>query len=310
MFRKHHARSRALTAALAGAVLLGVGAAGALQAQAATTEIAVGSLAIVNGTATGSITGLAPNAQVTVDGRVLQADQTGSVTLTASPLDGDGVLTLGYTDAQGAPQTLTVNLTDAVTGLPLTPAQLLDGLPNTTRDVRIAVTDGGSGAGTGGGSGTGTGGGTGSGSSSASGAGGSTPTGAVATSSGVSIPASSVVAGQARLVIASVKFNPTTVRSRTKPIRAEIVVKDTRGFLVRDAIVLIRGVPEGRLLAVAEARTSETGVVVFNLMPTKRLELKPGGRLNMFARARKAGEPINGGVSTRRLLSLRLARPS
>lgn len=290
----HQARTRA--AGVAAAALLCAGLGGAVQAQAATGELAVGSLAIVSGTATGSISGFAPNAQVTVDGRTQQADQNGTVTLSSAPLDGDGVLTIGFTDTQGVPQQVVVNLTEALSGLPLTPAQLLDAVPDVTRDVRASFgeSDTGGGSGTGGGTGTG----------------GSTPAGAVATPVGISIPASSVVAGQARLVIAGVKFDPTTVRSRTKPIRAEITVKDTRGFLVRDAIVLIRGVPEGRLLPVAEARTGQTGVVVFRLLATKRLELKAGGRLNMFTRARKAGEPVNGGVSTRRLVSLRLARPS
>lgn len=291
----HQVRMRA--AGLAAAALLSAGLAGAVQAQAATGELAVGSLAIVSGTASGSISGFAPNARVTVDGRTQKADQNGTVTLSSAPLDGDGVLTIGFTDTQGVPQQVVVNLTDALSGLPLTPAQLLDAVPDVTRDVRASFGEsdtGGGGSGTGGGTGTG----------------GSTPAGAVATPVGISIPASSVVAGQARLVIAGIKFDPTTVRSRTKPIRAEITVKDTRGFLVRNAIVLIRGVPEGRLLPVAEARTGPTGVVVFRLRPTKRLELKAGGRLNMFTRARKAGEPVNGGVSTRRLVSLRLARPS
>lgn len=107
-------------------------------------------------------------------------------------------------------------------------------------------------------------------------------------------------------MIANVKFNPTTVRSRTKPIRAQLTVKDTRGYLVRDAIVLIRGVPENRVHSVKEARTNQQGVVVFSLKPTKLLPLRPGGRLTIFTRARKAGEPINGGVSTRRLVSPQL----
>ena len=305
---QHHVRAHA--AGLAATALLCAGLAGAVQAQAATGELAVGSLAIVSGTATGSISGFAPNAQVTVDGRTQQADQNGIVTLSSAPLDGDGVLTIGFTDTQGAPQQVVVNLTEALSGLPLTPAQLLDAVPDVTRDVRATFgeSDAGGGSGTGGGTGGGTG--TGAGTGGGTGTGGSAPAGAVATPVGISIPASSVVAGQARLVIAGVRFDPTTVRSRTKPIRAKITVKDTRGFLVRDAIVLIRGVPEGRLLPVAEARTSQTGVVVFQLRPTKRLELKAGGRLNMFTRARKAGEPVNGGVSTRRLVSLRLARPS
>lgn len=300
---KYTRRPHALVAGVVALTALCIASVGALQAQAAGSEIAVGSLAIVSGTATGSISGLQPNGQVTIDGNTQQADQSGTVTLTSSPLDGDGKLTIGFTDVQGKQQTVAVDLTDSITGLALTPAQIKDPIANTTKDVRITVADGGPG-------GTGSGG-TGSGGSSSGGSSGgnAAPAGALATPAGTSIPASSVVAGQARLVIASVKFNPTTVRSRTKPIRVELTVKDTRGFLVRDAIVFVRGVPENRVLAVKEARTSQRGVVAFTLKPTKLLPLRAGGRLTVFTRARKAGEPINGGVSTRRLVSLRLAQP-
>ena len=302
---KYTTRPRALVAGVVAVTALCIASVGALQAQAAGSEVAVGSLAIVSGTATGSISGLQPNGQVTIDGNTQQVDQSGTVTLTSSPLDGDGKLTIGFTDAQGTPQTVVVDLTDSITGLPLTPAQITDPIANTTKDVRITVADSGSGGAGSGGTGSG-------GSSSGGNSGNNTnaaPAGAVATPAGVSIPASSVIAGQARLVIANVKFNPTTVRSRTKPIRVELTVKDTRGFLVRDAIVFVRGVPEKRVLAVKEARTNQLGVVAFTLKPTKLLPLRAGGRLTVFTRARKAGEPINGGVSTRRLVSLRLAQP-
>ena len=293
MSYKYTTRPRTLVAGLVALAALCIASVGALQAQAAGSEIAVGSLAIVSGNATGSISGLQPNGQVTIDGNTQQADQSGTVTLTSAPLDGDGKLTIDFLDAQGKPQTVAVDLTDTLTGLPLTPAQIKDPIANTTKDVRVSVTDSGSG-------------GSGSGGSSGNNA---APAGAIATPAGVSIPASSVVAGQARLVIAGVKFNPSIVRSRTKPIRVQLTVKDTRGFLVRDAIVFVRGVPERRVQAVKEARTNQNGVVVFNLKPTKLLPLRAGGRLTVFTRARKAGEPINGGVSTRRLVSLRLAQP-
>ena len=293
MIRKPHEWPRAAAGVVVALTVLCVALAGALQAQAAGSELAVGQLAIVSGTATGSISGLSANAQVTIDGRTQQTDQNGTVTLNAAPLDGDGKLTIGFTDTQGRQQTVAVDLTDSVTGLPLTPAQLLDPIANTTQPIRVVIGEGGT---DGGGSGTGGG-----------NTGGGSPAGSMATPAGTSIPASSVVAGQARLVIAGVKFNPTTVRSRRKPIRATLTVKDTRGFLVRDAIVFVRGAPENRLLEVKEARTNQQGVVVFNLKPTKLLPLRKGARLTVFTRARKAGEPINGGVSTRRLVSVRLA---
>lgn len=292
----HWARPRARIEGAVAAALLLICLIVVLGAQAATSEVAVGPLGIVSGTATGEISGLTANSDVTVDGQTQRADQNGVVRLNAAPLDGDGVLTVGFTDADGTPQQVKVDLTDSVTGLPLSPGQIADPVANTTRSVR--VTTGGSSSG----GGSAPGGGSSSGSN--------TPSGAVATPAGVSIPASSVTAGQARLVIAGVKFNPTIVRSRTKPIRVQLTVKDTRGYLVRDAIVFVRGVPERRVLPAAEVRTNGHGVAVVTLRPTKLLPLRAGGRLTVFTRARKAGEPVNGGVSTRRLVSLRLARPS
>jgi hypothetical protein len=305
MYSTHWARSRARIGAAVGSALLLAGFTAVLGAQAATSEVAVSPLAIVSGTATGEISGLAANSQVMVDGQSQQADQNGVVKLSAAPLDGDGVLTLGFTDTEGKPQQVNVDLTDAITGLPLSPAQIADPIVNTTRDVRVTTGDSGTGGG-GGSGGNGSGGSSGSGGANSSGS--STPSGAVSTPAGVSIPASSVTAGQARLVIASVTFSPTTVRSRTKPIRVQLTVKDTRGFLIRDAIVFVRGVPERRVHPVAEVRTNKQGVAVVTLRPTKLLPLRTGGRLTVFTRARKAGEPVNGGVSTRRLVSVRLAK--
>ena len=109
-------------------------------------------------------------------------------------------------------------------------------------------------------------------------------------------------------MIAAVTFNATTVRSRTKPILMQLVVKDTRGYLVRDAIVFVRGVPEKRVHAIGEVRSNARGIALVKLKPTKLLPLHDGGRLTIFTRARKAGEPVNGGVSTRRLVSLRLGK--
>ena len=46
-----------------------------------------------------------------------------------------------------------------------------------------------------------------------------------------------------RLIVNTVSFNPKVIRSRTKPFAVTIVVKDTRGNLVRGAMVFIRSTP-------------------------------------------------------------------
>ena len=57
-----------------------------------------------------------------------------------------------------------------------------------------------------------------------------------------SIPVTSVPSNQ-RLVVDQVQFSPNPIRSRTEPITVRIKVKDTRGYVVRDALVFFRSTP-------------------------------------------------------------------
>lgn len=124
----------------------------------------------------------------------------------------------------------------------------------------------------------------------------------------VSIPVSSVAAPH-RLVVAKVGFTPNPLRSRT-PVTVRITIADDRGFLVRGAAVFVRGIPARRIEGpLPEALTGRDGVAVFELEPTEFLPLRPGARLVVFVRARKEGDPLLGGVSARRLVSLRLGAP-
>jgi hypothetical protein len=112
-----------------------------------------------------------------------------------------------------------------------------------------------------------------------------------------------------RLVISRVSFQPNPVRSRG-PISATIVVTDTSGRPVSGAVVFLRGVPERRIAPEPEVKTDERGVASFTLEPTRLLPLQAGARLTMFVRARKPGDSLIAGVSTRRLVSLRLSSPA
>ena len=100
------------------------------------------------------------------------------------------------------------------------------------------------------------------------------------------------------------------MRSRARQISAVVLIKDSRGYLIRGALVYLRGVPERRLNAPAEKVTDKRGLVTMRLQPTKLLPLRAGGRLTIFVRARKPGEPVLAGASTRRLVSLRLGAPT
>jgi hypothetical protein len=123
-----------------------------------------------------------------------------------------------------------------------------------------------------------------------------------------SIPATSVQLPQ-RLVISGVEFAPRVLTSR-QSFTGRFRVTDTRGYVVRDAVVLVTGVPLGWILQPQEAKTNVDGLLAVQLQPTTRLRLVRGGSMVMFLRARKDGDSILAGISSRRLVRVRTARPS
>jgi hypothetical protein len=135
------------------------------------------------------------------------------------------------------------------------------------------------------------------------------PTGATRIADGrYSIPATSVKE-PFRLVISGVEFVPSVLRSRQE-FTGRFRVTDTRGYVVRDAIVLVTGVPLGWINAPQEIKTNVDGLATIQLQPTTRLRLVRGGSMVMFIRARKEGDSILAGISSRRLVRVRTARLS
>jgi hypothetical protein len=132
------------------------------------------------------------------------------------------------------------------------------------------------------------------------------PQGVVKLPSGlISLPVSSVSLPQ-RLVIDQIAFSPRTLTSRV-PFTAAFRVRDTRGYVIRGALVYVVGVPFGRVNPAAEVATDMNGIATISLVPTARLPLVNGGFLVLFVRARKPGEDVLGGISARRLVSVRTA---
>ena len=123
-----------------------------------------------------------------------------------------------------------------------------------------------------------------------------------------SIPASSVSLPD-RLVLSGLQFTPTVLRSR-QPFTGRFRVTDTRGYVVRDAIVLVTGVPLGWITPSQEVTTNVDGYATIQLVPTTRLRLVRGGSMVMFVRARKQGDDLLAGISTRRLVRVRTAAPA
>lgn len=124
----------------------------------------------------------------------------------------------------------------------------------------------------------------------------------------ISVPATAVTPPE-RLVVSDIQFSQMPIRSRN-PLQARFRVKDTRGFVVRDALVYANAIPFGRITQPGEVRTDQEGWATMTITPTRLLPLANGYLLTMFVRARKAGDDILTGVSTRRLISVRTARPA
>jgi hypothetical protein len=104
-----------------------------------------------------------------------------------------------------------------------------------------------------------------------------------------------------RLVIDKVSFSPNPIVSRSAPITARFHVSDTKGLSVQGALVYALGLPYGWVYNAPEQPTDGTGWATITIQPTRALPLRPGD-LVMFVRARKPGENLLAGVSTRRLV--------
>jgi hypothetical protein len=133
------------------------------------------------------------------------------------------------------------------------------------------------------------------------------PAGAIKLPSGeTSVPVASVSLPQ-RLIISAVKFEPSVVRSRAEPLVGRFRVTDTRGFVVRDALVYAIGVPPNRVSLTGEGVTAQDGwaTITYQILP--RQPIARGAQITFFVRARKPGEDLLAGVSARRLVSLRVS---
>jgi hypothetical protein len=103
-----------------------------------------------------------------------------------------------------------------------------------------------------------------------------------------------------RLVVDGVKFSPNPIRTRN-PITARFHVSDLRGFSIQGALVYALGLPYGWVRNAPEVTTDSTGWATITLTPSSALPLRTGA-LVVFVRARKPGENLLAGVSTRRLV--------
>ncbi len=111
-----------------------------------------------------------------------------------------------------------------------------------------------------------------------------------------------------RLTVSSVTFSPSVVRSRG-PFVGRFKVEDSNGRPVSGALVYAIALPYGRVSPAQEVATGSDGWANVQFQPTFRLPLQNNAYVVFFVRARKPGGDLLSGVSTRRLVQLRLGRP-
>jgi hypothetical protein len=111
-----------------------------------------------------------------------------------------------------------------------------------------------------------------------------------------------------RLVVDRVAFSPQPIRSR-RAFVARFHVSDSRGFSIQGALVYALGLPYSWVRNAPEVETDGSGWATITMQPTASLPLKRGGALVVFVRARKPGENLLAGVSTRRLVQASVSRP-
>ena len=131
------------------------------------------------------------------------------------------------------------------------------------------------------------------------------PEGAIKLPNGqTSIPASSM-ALPARLIVDSVKFQPSILNSRSS-FTMRVHVTDTRAYVVRDVLVYTLGLPYGWTRNSSEVRTGQDGWATLTMTPTQNMPVSPGHALVLFVRARVEGQDLLAGSSTRRLVQVRI----
>ena len=102
-------------------------------------------------------------------------------------------------------------------------------------------------------------------------------------------------------------FSPNPVRTRSEPIRITVKVRDTRTFVVRDALVFIRSTPVVTQTP-PETKTGQDGTIAFTVQPETDFPIRNGYSVQFFVRARKEGDRPLAGIAGFRLVQVATAR--
>jgi len=115
------------------------------------------------------------------------------------------------------------------------------------------------------------------------------------------------VSSPARLQIDQIQSNPGVITRGTGVFTVRFHVSDTCGSSVKGAQVYATGVPYNMISIPAQQQTDDSGNVSMQFKTLSGFPATPRQHLLvMFVRAAKQGDPILAGISTRRLVSLRV----
>ena len=117
----------------------------------------------------------------------------------------------------------------------------------------------------------------------------------------VSLPVASVVPPQ-KLVISRVLFVPSRLHGRGAFI-GRFRITDTRGYVIRDALVYAIALPYGWIRPASETVTGTDGWATIQFIPTALMPVRHAAVV-FFVRARKPGDNLLTGVAARRLVQV------
>jgi len=104
-----------------------------------------------------------------------------------------------------------------------------------------------------------------------------------------------------------VLFAPDPVTSRNAVITVRVRAKDTRGFVVRDALVFVRSTPRVTTGGDRQLTTTD-GWATYQLAPNGNFpKPRKGFHVQFFVKAYRSGDPGLGGIAGYRLVQVRLA---
>ena len=108
----------------------------------------------------------------------------------------------------------------------------------------------------------------------------------------------------ARLLIDGQSVSPSTISRSTPDLTVRFHVSACSGRSVSDALVLAEAIPFSQFSIPAETATGPDGWATMTMHQDRFFPASPRQQLlAVFVRARKAGENVLGGISTRRLVS-------